>query len=183
MKPPSKKPKVRYTNWFPPTLWPPIHATVKQHHNIQGALNYLRAAFRKPGDLSSVYNALSRSSMYEWFHPTGELKVDYKGCIELGNYFARSKQHCLISGDHLELKDEICKVLKRQRIAKQPLYAVCIQPLIKSIILKHQPQLLESSRGFRVSLPWTRTFIKAELNWSYRVSTIAVRKLPNDYEV
>jgi hypothetical protein len=126
MKLPSKKPKVRYTNWFSPTFWPPIHVAVKQHRNIQGALNYLRAAFRKPEDLSSVYDALSRGSMYECFHPTGELKTNYKCCVELGNYFAKSKQYCLVLAHHPDLKDEICKVLKRQRATRQPLYAVCI---------------------------------------------------------
>jgi hypothetical protein len=121
--------------------------------------------------------------MYEWFHPTEELKTNYKRCVELGNYFAKSKQHCPILANHLDLKDEICKVRKRQRAAGQPLYAVCIQPLIKSIILKRQSQLLESNKSFRMSLPWTRTFIKAELNWSYRSSTTAAGKLPNDYEI
>jgi hypothetical protein len=182
MKPQIKKPKVRYTNWFSPSLWPPIYAAVKQHHNIQSALNYLRAAFRKPGDLSSVYDALSRGTMYEWFHPTGELKDNYKRCVELGNYFAKSKQHCPILAHHPQLKNEICEVLKKQREAGQPLYAVCIQPLIRSIIRKREPQLLDSSRNFRVSIPWTKAFIKAELNWSYRASTTVVGKLPNDFE-
>jgi hypothetical protein len=61
---------------------------------------------------------------------------------------------------------------------------VCIQPLIKAIISKREPHLLDdsSSNGFRVSINWTREFIKAELNWSYRAATIAAGKLPNDYE-
>jgi hypothetical protein len=28
-----------------------------------------------------------------------------------------------------------------------------------------------SKNGFRVGLDWTRTFLKTELNWSYRAST------------
>jgi hypothetical protein len=120
MKPQIKKPKVRYTNWFSPSLWPPIYTAVKQHHNIQSALNYLRATFRKLGDLSSFYNALSRGTMYEWFHTTGELKDNYKRCVELGTYFAKSKQYCLILANHPQLKHEICEVLKKQKEAGQP---------------------------------------------------------------
>jgi hypothetical protein len=36
-------------------------------------------------------------------------------CVELGNYFAKSKQQCSILADHPELKDEICKVLRKKR--------------------------------------------------------------------
>ena len=65
MKPTIKKHQVRYINWFTPALWPPIHAIVKQHRNIQGGLSYLRATFRKPREVGSVYDALSKGSMYE----------------------------------------------------------------------------------------------------------------------
>jgi hypothetical protein len=120
--------------------------------------------------------------MYEWFHPKGELKDNYKRCVELGTYFAKSKQHCPILANHLQLKNEICEVPKKQKEAGQPLYVVCIQPLIRSIILKREPQLLDSTRDFRVSIPWTKAFIKVELNKGYRASTTLAGKLPNDFE-
>ena len=167
MKLTIKKHQVRYTNWFTPTLWPPIHVAVKQHQNIQEALSYLRATFRKPGKVRSVYDALSRGSMYEWFYPNGDLKPNYKRCVELGSYFAKFKQLCSVLANYPLLKDEICKVLKKQRTTGQPLYAICIQPLIKTIITKREPHLLESNKSFRISIPWTRAFLKAELNWSY----------------
>ena len=91
--------------------------------------------------------------MYEWFCPNGDLKPNYKRCVELGNYFAKSKQHCSVLADYLLLKDELCEVLKKQRAAGQPLYAVCIQPLIKTIINKREPHLLETNKSFRVSIP------------------------------
>ena len=108
-----KKPKIRYTNWFFPSLWPQIYTTVKQNRNIQSALNYLR-----PGDLSSFSNVLS-STMYEWFHPLKELKNNNKHCVELGTYFAKSKQHCPILANHPQLKHEICEVLKKQKETRQ----------------------------------------------------------------
>jgi len=183
MKALKKKPKVCYTNWFTPSLWPPTFAAVKQHRNIQGALTYLRAAFRKPRDLSSVYDSLSRGTMYEWFHPNGDLKENYKRCVEFGTYLAKPKQNCPILMDYPLLKKEICTVLCKQREVGQLLYAVCIQPLIKAIISKREPQLLENNRNFRVSIGWTRNFIKTELNWSYRASTTTAGKLLEDYEL
>jgi len=42
---------------------------------------YLRAAYRQPGSLHSPYDYLARSTMYEWFHPNGDLKENYKRCV------------------------------------------------------------------------------------------------------
>ena len=52
MKPIIKPKKVRgsYTNWFTPTLWPPIYKAVKQHRNITKAWSFFRSAYRKLGD-------------------------------------------------------------------------------------------------------------------------------------
>jgi hypothetical protein len=62
------------------------------------------------------------------------------------------------------------------------LYGSCIQALIKAIIVLRKPHLLQDKSGFRVSIDWTRAFIKAKLNWSYRASTTATEKLPHDHE-
>jgi hypothetical protein len=183
MKKTSKKVRDQYRNWFNPNLWPPIYDAVKQHRNIGDALNFLRSAYRKPGDLSCVYDYLSRGTMYGWFHSNGVLKDNIKRCVELGTYFAKSTQHCPILASYPLLKEEICEVLKKQRTAGQPLYGVCIQGIIKAIISKRQPHLLEDSSGFCVSYKWTLAFIKAEMNWSYRAATTAAGKLPFDYEV
>ena len=173
-----------YTNWFTPILWPPIFNAMKQHRCIAGALSFLRASYRKPGELSSVYDKLSKNSMRDWFYSNGELKDTYKRCVEFGTYFAKSVQHCPVLESHPALKEEICTVLKKMRMVGQPLYAICIQPLIKAIILDKAPQILEGTHSttFRVSYEWTKNFVKSELNWSYRASTTAVGKLPKDFE-
>jgi ferric iron reductase protein FhuF len=56
-----------YQNWFNPILWPPIFTTVKQHRNIQEALDFLKYAYRQSGDLSCVYDHLNRCTMNRWF--------------------------------------------------------------------------------------------------------------------
>jgi hypothetical protein len=122
--------------------------------------------------------------MRDWFHSNGELKDTYKRCVEFGTYFAKSAQHCPVLESHIALKEEICTILKKMRMARQPLYAVCIQPLLKAIILNKAPQILEGTHSiaFHVSYEWTKNFVKSELNWSYRASTTAAGKLPKDFE-
>ena len=132
----------------------------------------------KPKDISSVYDNLSKNSIRDWFHSNGKLKDTYKRCIEFGTYFAKYAQQCLVLESHLALKEKICTVLKKTRMAGQPLYAVCIQPLIKTIIL----DIGTHSTTFCVFYEWTKNFVKSELNWSYRASTTAAGRIPKDFE-
>jgi hypothetical protein len=179
MKKSRSKVRRKYFNWFTPQLWPPIFRVVQQHRSIGDAWNFLRSAYRLPGDLSNVYDHLSRGTMYGWFHTNGTLKDNIQRCVELGTYFTKSAQHCPILDKFPLLKEEICQALNKQRTAGQPLYASYIQGLIKAIISKRDPELLKT---FTVSEKWTREFLKCELNWSYRAATTAVGKLPIDYE-
>ena len=104
--------------------------------------------------------------------------------MEFGTYFAKSAQHCPILDSHPLLKKEICTILKKMRKVGQPLYAVCIQPLIKAIILDKAPHILEGTHSiaFKVSYEWTKHFLKVELNWSYRAATTATGKLPKHFK-
>jgi hypothetical protein len=179
MKPNIKPTNVRgpYTNWFTPTLWPPIYKVVKQHRNIAEAWGFLRSAYKKLGDLSCVYDKLSKSSMRDWFHPNGDLKEIYKRCVDFGTYFAKTAQRCPILESNPILKEEICAIIRNQRKVGQPLYAVCIQPLAKAIIQEKPPELLEGTHktSFNVSYAWTTNFVKSELNWSYRAATTTTK--------
>jgi hypothetical protein len=141
MKPNIKPTRVRasYTNWFTPTLWPPIYKDVKQHRNITKAWSFLRSSYKKMGDLSYTYDKLSKSSMREWFHPNGDLSDTYKCCADFGTYFAKTAQRCPILESNSILKDEICAILRNQKKTCQPLYAVCIQSFIKAIIQDKTP--------------------------------------------
>ena len=112
MKPLVSKPRGNYKNRFTPSLCPPIFKAMQQARNITNALMYLRAAYRQPGSLHSPYDSLARSTMYEWFHPNGELKKNYKRCVELGTYFDKASQHCPTLCVYPALKDEICNVLR-----------------------------------------------------------------------
>ncbi len=64
-------------------------------------------------------------------------------------------------------------------VAWQPLSIVCIQPLIKTIIFKQTPHLLEKIHitTFHVFYVWT----KSQFNWSYHASIITIGELPKDY--
>jgi enhancing lycopene biosynthesis protein 2 len=73
--------------------------------------------------------------------------------VEFGTYFVKSAQHCPILASHPLLKEEICTILKKMRNTGQPLYAVCIQPLIKAIIFDKAPHIFEGthSTAFKIS--------------------------------
>jgi hypothetical protein len=132
-----------------------------------------------------VYDKLSRGSLYEWFTPTGELKEGYKDYVYLGtSAFTGGPQHCPIFENYPQLREKIVTILKTHRDVGHPLYASSIQGIIKAIIRKEEPILLSntSRTGFKVSIDWTRDFVKTKLHWSYRVATTAAQKLPLDWE-
>jgi hypothetical protein len=130
-----------------------------------------------------VYDKLSRGSLYEWFTPTGELKEGYKDYVYLGtSAFTGGPQHCPIFENYPQLREKIVTILKTHRDVGHPLYASSIQGIIKAIIRKEEPILLSntSRTGFKVSIDWTRDFVKTELHWSSRVATTVAQKLPLD---
>ena len=65
----------------------PIYKAMQQARNITNALMYLRAAYRQPRSLHNPVDYLARSTMYEWSRPNGDLKENYKLCVELDTYF------------------------------------------------------------------------------------------------
>ena len=182
----SSKTKVRgnYTNWFLPSLWGPIYAAMRQHKNYTSTLRYLKLKYKEPGKSSSVYDDLSRGTLWDWFTSTGELREGVKTKIDNETPFSESCQHRYVLSKFPILQEEIIEMLQAHRDAGQPLFASSIRNRIRGLIRKKEPSLLEGEgkTTFRVSLAWTRDFIKCNLNWSYRAATGVARKLPSNWE-
>ena len=75
-------------------------------------------------------------------------------------------------------------MLQAHRDVGHPLFASLIRNRIRILICKMEPNLLEGEgpTDFKVSLAWTCDVVRCNLNWSYRVVTGAVKKLPSDWE-
>ena len=86
------KGKVRgsYTNWFLPSLWELIHAAMKYHKNYTSILHYLKFKYKVPGKSCSVYDLLSRGTLWDWFTPIGELREGVKRKIDNQTPFSES---------------------------------------------------------------------------------------------
>ena len=157
----AKKTKVRgnYTNWFMPSLWEPIYA----------AMRYLKTKYKLPGKSDSVYEDLTRGSLWDWFTPTGQLREGVsKKIYNETSSFSEGAQHSYVLSNFRELEDEIIEMLKAHRDAGQPLFISTVRGRIRSLINKRHPRLLqgEGKTAFRVSIPWTRDFVRRSLNWS-----------------
>jgi hypothetical protein len=162
----KKKARGTYTNWFCPSLWRPIQYAMKRFRNYLFAMLYLRSAYKEPGESKSIYDGLRRSTLYGWFTTSGVLREKYQHCVQEETYFTKGDQHAPILSKYPEVEEEIISTLKKQRATGQPLYGTTIQPLIKAILRKRVPHLLDftSKTGFNVSINWTRCFIKRTLN-------------------
>ena len=160
--------KVRgnYTNWFLPYLWGFIHATMKQHKNYTSTLHYLKLKYKELGKNCSVYDSLSRGTLWNWFTSTGELREGVKTKIDNETPFRESSQHRNVLSNFPILQEEIIEMLQAHRDVGQPLFASSIQNRIRSLIRKREPSLLEGEgpTDFKVSLAWTRDFVRCNLN-------------------
>ena len=127
------------------------------------------------------YDYFAKNTIYDWFHPNGDLR-ELQALCGTWYVFWQGLITLPYTRDYPTLKDEICNVLRKQRAGGQPFSVVIIQPFIKTFIQKCEPQLFDDEK-FKVSTKWIRAFVKFELNWSYRVATTVVGKLPEDFEL
>ena len=131
-----------------------------------------------------MYADLSRGILWNWFTPTGELRegVEKKIFNEVCS-FTEGSQHCYVLSKFPKLEEEIIEMLNVHREARQPLFAAIVRTAIRTLIHKREPSFLEheGKTAFKVSLAWTRDFVRSTLNWSYRAAIGVARKLPSDW--
>jgi hypothetical protein len=119
---------------------------MKRFRNYLSAVLYLRSSYKEPGESKSIYDGLRRSTLYGWFTTSGVLREKYQHCVQEETYFTKGDQHAPILSKYPEVEKEIISTLKKQRAAGQPLYGTTIQPLIKAILRKKVPHLLDFTR-------------------------------------
>ncbi len=162
------------------TNLPSILAIVKKHGDLTSALHYLKTFHRKPREFSGPYEKLNKGSLYEWFTLRGELKPHVKVVVEKGTTSIVVEKHFSILETKPKLRNELITLLK-----KMCSIAPIIQTIIKGIFENITPKLLKDfikQGGLKVSLEWTRNFMKNHLNWSYLATTTTTKKPPSTWE-
>jgi len=123
---------------------------------------------------------LSRSSLRKWFTSNGKLKLGVEKSIERGKTFTITEQHILILDHRLEVRDELMSLLQKIITSRQARFEPIVQPIIQNFL---ELKVLELQSGpFKVSLEWSRKFMKTKLGWSFKVAIIIVAKLPSNWE-
>jgi hypothetical protein len=123
---------------------------------------------------------LSRSSLRKWFTSNGKLKLGVEKSIERGKTFTITEQHILILDHRLEVRDELMSLLQKIITSRQARFEPIVQPIIQNFL---ELKVLELQSGpFKVSLEWSRKFMKTKLGWSFKVAIIIVAKLPPNWE-
>jgi hypothetical protein len=94
---------------------------VEKHKRLTTVLHYLCAFHRKPGEHSSPFKKLSRSSLGEWFTLDGKFKLRVEKSIERRRTFTIIKQHNPILDCRLEVRDELMSLLQKIRTSRRAL--------------------------------------------------------------
>jgi hypothetical protein len=84
---------------------------------------------RKPGTTESPFDILTRSSLYTWFTPKGQLKPKYIPHVHRHSLFFQSSSQTGPLTDKPELVEELCDLLLQIRDNGQSLNAGIIQPI------------------------------------------------------
>jgi len=90
------------------------------------------------------------------------------------------EQHIPILDRRPEVKDEFMSLLQNIKAYGQTLSGPIVQLIIQGFLEFKALELLNGS--FKVSLEWSRKFMKAKLGWSFRAVIIATTKLPPNWE-
>ena len=59
--------------------------------------------------------SLTTNSIHEWFHPNGDLKENFKHCVDFGTYYAKTVQRCPIFESNSIMKDKICVIFREKK--------------------------------------------------------------------
>ncbi|KAL3675216.1 hypothetical protein R1sor_025164 [Riccia sorocarpa] len=83
-----------------------------------------------------------------------------------------------------ELESEFVELLEAQRNVGCTLNSVVIQCLLRGFLLSKYPEILTCGGGpFQCSRTWVKRWVREKLGWSFRQSTTAAWKLPEDWEL
>jgi hypothetical protein len=117
--------------------------------------------------------------LYGWFTTSRILGEKFKYCVQDDKRFTIVNQYIPILSKYPRVIKEIVFTFRYLRALWQPLYEMTIQHLIKAIIEKMVPHILDSTSktSFKVSIEWTRNFIKRTFSWSYKASVMVARNL------
>jgi hypothetical protein len=204
-QPPTKKSRYggSYLRWGNPDLWPLIAQAVALHpRSFTNALNHLQH-IRKPGRIGSPFDTLTISTMKGWYakdQGTGHwlLKDDMRMKIGLMATKKAAQVHYNtekprgILEDHPETTSQIVDCFKGMRLASKQIDNLIIRTTIQGVIVVGAPELFDRVVGkdkdgqlvkFSVSKMFTKAFAQRHLGWTWRRTTGAARKLPEDWVV
>ncbi len=129
----------------------------------------------------SPHEKLVKSNLWIWFTPKGKLWPNYLQATEQETVIKHLK-HLPILKEYPTLWNELVTMLQKMINVGQPLSTSVVQPILRGIIESLTPKIFYNGHGgFIISREWTKQFLKHYMNWSFRMATIAVNKMPTDW--
>jgi len=169
----------KYCNWF---ASPFIHDIIAAYHlnlhDSRATVVYLQRTFpRLPTESSARYEQLAESTIRTWFDSSHKLLPKFAALLEENKSPSRGEFHSVLSA-HPFIDEEIKRLLKVIREKGGVVNILVIRCIMRAVILKNEPELLtELKLGNSFISYWAR----AQMNWSWRRSTTAASKLPENW--
>ena len=201
----------KYTNWFADGLFPPILQAMRETRgNYTNCLKLLRARHKNGLTNKSPYSLLSRSTLASWFHPKTKRLLPHVAKYAENETPYNGRRRFSIFGS-TNVVDGLKELVDKQREAGtyhvvtyfnfvstfymlmhltifqwSPYYlgslltAPFVQALFQGYLNTKAPP---EYRHFRVSLSWTKRFLRDFCKMSFKRVTTTAKKLPADWEI
>ena len=138
----------------------------------------MKIAFRIFG-ISSLYQKLGRSSLYDWFDKRGESQVNCKEIANLRHHPKKQDQNLPILKNYSHVRDQLVSKLQKIREVGQILFISIVQLILRGMFEALAPQLHDDRPGgFTVSRQWTNKLMKVYIDWTIKKCITAANKLP-----
>ena len=154
-----------------------ISAMDKCDNQPNRALHYLQ---NKPG-FPTLFHKLSITSICNWYALDSKgrryLKDSVKSRWLIGKNPRGDNCRPYFLSNHMDIHEEIIRLLQNLRKASACVNSVVILPLFRAILKKRLPQL-----NVRPTRPYIRYWIGKYMNFSYKKATTNQRKIPANCE-
>ena len=170
----------KYENWFTtPFIHDILDAYRKTGNSARKAVEQLRHQYPcRATEVQGRYDGLSESTVRSWFGEDKKLLPKFQAVLDEHSNVRRGQGFPSILSKSPAAEQEIKTHLQALRDRGAIVNTLVIKLVVQAVLRRITPDLLEE---LQLSKMWCSRLATEMMGWSWRVSTSAASKLPNDW--
>lgn len=172
----------KYENWLTtPFIHDILDAYRKTGNSARKAVEQLRHQYpRRATEVQGRYDGLSESTVRSWFGEDKKLLPKFQAVLDEHSNVRRGQGFPPVLSKSPIAEQEIKRHLQALRDRGAIVGILVIKLVAQAVLKKHAPDLLKE---LQLSTTWCSQLAAEMMGWSWRSSTTAASKLPNDWRM